>query len=425
MAPVCCSGHAPLASREAGLVSLSEAQRRTVFEKVLDTVSKKFMGPEPDIQKLRRDHEREAVQSATAEEFEQAITAVLKQLGTSHTGCFHESRPRAAGRIALAATFMKAETPDGLRWVFQDVHPGGVAARAGIRPGDILLTIADKEFRPPDAMPFALGQTYVVTVRKADGKTIRYTLAVPGSKEKQRPIVVPDQVVTASKLRDDLGLIRVSMFPGVLGMDVARDISRAVADLGCSRLVLDLRGNTGGGMGCLRVMSHLCADRRGVGYSVSRAVAKNRLRQESVAGLRPYPVIEVGRDPADVPVCQGRPIGRGLYRGAWGTTSPWSRRLAWSTSIRPAPPKWSPALPSEYGLATLVGVKTAGRLVATSAFKVGFGYRIAIPVAAYYTWRGNNLEGQGVTPHVDEPLSPQALWNGQDNQLARALECLT
>ena len=34
--------------------SLSESQRRAVFEKVLDTVNAKFMGPNPDIQKLRR-----------------------------------------------------------------------------------------------------------------------------------------------------------------------------------------------------------------------------------------------------------------------------------------------------------------------------------------------------------------------------------
>ena len=79
---------------------------------------------------------------------------------------------------------------------------------------------------------------------------------------------------------------------------------------------------------------------------------------------------------------------------------------------------------SEYRLATVVGAKTAGRLVAMSAFKVGFGYRIAIPVAAYYTWQGNNLEGRGVSPHIEEPLSPQALWDGKDNQLERALECL-
>ena len=84
-------------------------------------------------------------------------------------------------------------------------------------------------------MPFALGERYEVTVRRADGSTTTPTLAVPEPKDKQRPLVVPDQVVTASRLRDGIGLIRVSMFPGVLGMDVARDMSRAVADLGCDR----------------------------------------------------------------------------------------------------------------------------------------------------------------------------------------------
>src|SRR5205807_1800641 len=114
----------------------------------------------------------------------------------------------------------------------------------------------------------------------ADGSTTRPTLVVPGSKEKQRPIVVPNQVVTATKLPNGIGLIRVSMFPGLLGMDVARDISRAVSDLACSRLIFDLRGNTGGGIGCLRVMSHLCADRRGVGYSVGRKHAQKGFDQE-------------------------------------------------------------------------------------------------------------------------------------------------
>ena len=34
---------------------------------------------------------------------------------------------------------------------------------------------------------------------------------------------------------------------------------------------------------------------------------------------------------------------------------------------------------------------------AVSAFKVGFGYRVALPVAAYFSWQGNNLEGRGVS----------------------------
>jgi carboxyl-terminal processing protease len=79
---------------------------------------------------------------------------------------------------------------------------------------------------------------------------------------------------------------------------------------------------------------------------------------------------------------------------------------------------------SEYRLATLVGAKTAGRLVATSAFKVGFGYRLVLPVAAYYTWHGTNLEGRGVAPDMDVPISTESLLNGGDNQLSRAIECL-
>jgi carboxyl-terminal processing protease len=147
--------------------------------------------------------------------------------------------------------------------MFQDVHPGGVAAQAGIRSGDVLLKVGDRELVPPEAMPFVLGETYTFTLGRSDRTTTTATLTIPGSKEKQRPIVVPDKVVSASTLPGGTGLIRVSMFPGALGIDVARDISRAIADLGCDQLVIDLRGNTGGSIGCLRVMSHLCSDPRG------------------------------------------------------------------------------------------------------------------------------------------------------------------
>jgi carboxyl-terminal processing protease len=71
------------------------------------------------------------------------------------------------------------------------------------------------------------------------------------------------------------------------------------------------------------------------------------------------------------------------------------------------------AFASEYNLATLVGTKTAGRLVATSAFKVGFGYRVVMPVATYFTWHGANLEGRGLAPTIEEPFSFEASRSGQ------------
>ena len=63
-----------------------------------------------------------------------------------------------------------------------------------------------------------------------------------------------------------------------------------------------------------------------------------------------------------------------------------------------------------------------GRLVATSAFKVGFGYRVVMPVATYFTWQGTNLEGQGLAPTIEEPFSFEASVQGRDNQLERATQ---
>ena len=59
-----------------------------MFRKVLETVDKKFMGPEPDTKGLADTHEREVVQSATAEDFEHRMNRMLRDLGASHTGFF-------------------------------------------------------------------------------------------------------------------------------------------------------------------------------------------------------------------------------------------------------------------------------------------------------------------------------------------------
>jgi carboxyl-terminal processing protease len=304
--------------------------------------------------------------------------------------------------------------------MFQDVHRGGVAADAGIQSGDVLLKVGARELVPPEAMPFVLGETYSFTVRKVGGATHTVSITIPGSKEKQRPIVVPDQVVTASKLPGSIGLLRVTMFPGVLGMDVARDINRAIGDLNCDRLVIDLRGNTGGGIGCLRLMSHLCADRRGVGYSVSRTVARQGYDKERLPAFDRIPRSKLGVLPLILRFARAR-RSIAVFTEALGPQRHHGRVAMLINEHSASAAEMVAAFASEYRLATLVGTKTPGRLVATSAFKVGLGYRVVLPVAAYFTWQGTNLEGRGVEPTIEERISPEALWNGEDNQLNRAV----
>ena len=82
------------------------------------------------------------------------------------------------------------------------------------------------------------------------------------------------------------------------------------------------------------------------------------------------------------------------------------------------------AFASENRFAMLVGNQTPGRLTGANSFKVGYGYRLALPVVQYRTWKETVLEGAGVPVDIEEPLSLDDLWRGNDNQLAAAARTL-
>jgi hypothetical protein len=81
----------------------------------------------------------------------------------------------------------------------------------------------------------------------------------------------------------NLDCLRVAMFPGAIGIDVAKDIDRGIAGLnGCGRLIVDLRGNTGGGIGGLRLMGYLTPGKLEVGYSLTRKRREKGYRREEL-----------------------------------------------------------------------------------------------------------------------------------------------
>jgi len=68
-----------------------------------------------------------------------------------------------------------------------------------------------------------------------------------------------------------------------------------------------------------------------------------------------------------------------------------------------------------------VGTKTPGRLLSGSAYKVGHGYILGLPVAAYLTWQGRVLENNGIIPTFSVDVSRDALRNARDTQLETAI----
>jgi C-terminal processing protease CtpA/Prc len=72
-------------------------------------------------------------------------------------------------------------------------------------------------------------------------------------------------------------------------------------------------------------------------------------------------------------------------------------------------------------LATIVGTTTGGQVLGGANFPVGGGYILRLPAAGWYTWRGSIVEGSGVVPDIEVPLSVAKLREGKDNQVEAAV----
>jgi carboxyl-terminal processing protease len=255
-------------------------------------------------------------------------------------------------------------------------------------------------------------------------KSVAVDVARPKGKKLQ---FVEPTLVQSKKLSDRVGYLKVAMFPGMLGVEVSNAMSSAVAGLGnIERLIVDLRGNTGGGAGSLRLMSLLTPNRVPVGYAADKRWATrdlSKLRESFprlgripsstrflwLLGLRYLPAF-ITKSPI---VLQSEGLGPKPYDGHIALLV--DRHTASAAEM-------VAVFAKENKLATIVGEKTAGRLLSATSVKVGHGFRLVLPTGAYYTWHGTTLEGSPIVPDVVADYSWQERRIGVDGQLHKALE---
>ena len=305
--------------------------------------------------------------------------------------------------------------------MFADIQEQGPAHTVGIESGDLLLTMNGHQIDLTKPPVFPVGGAVTVSIRKKDGRNVQAAITVPKLRASKQPFTLPQPVVS-SKLEDQTAYLKVNMFPGLVGIDVSRDIDRAVASFqDCERLVIDLRGNSGGGLGGLRLMGYLTPDRLPVGHSVTRKRAKDRYNKEKLSRfgripnhkwLLPWLALRYAFiDHSIALVTEG--LGPQPFHG---------RTAILVNQHSASAAEMVAAFAQENKLATIVGTKTPGRLVGSRPFKLPEGYFLVLPVGAYVTWAGKTLEGSGIEPDVAVELSYEALLQGKDNQLEKAIE---
>lgn len=403
-------------------------QRAKVFDTTAAKVEKHYFDPNfrgtswPDYARQVRDS---IVALSDPEAFELNMHELVRKLGTSHTGFFHQSVRRVPGRLAIGASFRRAEIQSGSSWLAQDVHSGGPAHGAGLRPLDVLKAINGKPIKPPDPPMFPMGTQVSLQIMRG-ARELELSVSIPQPRSRQQPYSEPEAVVT-KRLSEDTGYVKVSILPGLLGLDVARSIDRAFSHLAsCDRLVLDLRGHLGGGLGVLRLMSYLTPGRLPIGYTVTRTRIEKGHDKSTLRKLgrlpthlpNPLAIASMalqfaGRDPSVLLISEG--LGPQRWHG---------RVIILVNEHTVSAGEMVAAFAVENGLAKIVGTETAGRLIPGSGFKVGHGYMLIMPKAEYVTWGGQRFEGSGVKPDVEIPWTPNGSKLEDDNQLERAVRIL-
>jgi carboxyl-terminal processing protease len=363
-------------------------------------------------------------------EFEAGIQEALDKVGIYPLRVEHESSRQIELRRLLSATFYRLQEPSPA-WIFQDVHPHGLAARNGIKPGDSLRKINGAAMRPPidPAIPASGTSRLACGV----GDQIK-TIEIDPSVQIARPAPSwrywllhreAHRYAHSSILQDGVGYVRVSEFPGLIGVEMAQQIDQAFRRVRkCKGLIVDIRGNPGGGTANLRLMTHLTAQRIPVGHSLTRRRAENGYRREELPQFTRIP-----RSRLVLPfiVWRFRKLDKSIVVVTEGRSKrPYDSRIVMLVNEHTTSGAEIVAgFAKDHGLATLVGMPTRGRMLGFSRFPIGHGYYLTVPVSNYVTWEGKTFEHIGVVPDIEVPFNPEAARAGQDVQLERALVALS
>jgi C-terminal processing protease CtpA/Prc len=372
------------------------------------------------------DEQIPTLQTADDNIFEEGVRGLLCQLKSSHTNFYRSDTQPTMPQHAIGATLRSVPGIDAPRWMFLDVFDDSPAACAEIGPGHLLVAVNGTPAAPPSFPVFRFGHEHHVTVELSNGKETRNVVVTvpPRAPIGRRPPLVEPRSTSYRMLRN-IGILKISFFPGAFGIRFSRLLDAAVESLkaqGCDRLIIDLRGCLGGSLGFARLASYLCPGRIPIGYDVTR---KRLQRGYDVAQ---FPRVPMPRTKLGVLFCLARfsvqdkslvLLTQGLGK------QPFHGRVVvlvneWTNSAGEMAAQFA----KDTKLATVVGIQTGGNVLGSTMFNVGNGYQLYLPIFGWYSPSGNYTEGSGVRPDLPIDIDPDRLAYGDDAQVKKALELL-
>ena len=290
--------------------------------------------------------------------------------------------------VGIGITIQVKEENQG--FVITQVNPNGPAFEAGFLAGDVIVGVEGTDVRG------MVMDDVAVMVKGEEGTFVSITVEREGSpvtlSVERRKVLIT--VATGEMLEGNIGYVRITNFDSRCAEETIAIIDELLAE-GAEALIFDVRNNPGGyARELVKVLDHLlpeCEVFRTVDYAGTEDVDYS-----DANCIDPIPMVVL--------------VNSESYSAA----------------------EFFAAALRDYEMAVIVGDKTCGKGYFQYTYPLNDGSAVGLSVGKYFTPKGENLAGIGLTPdypvEVDEDtfmkIYAGTLDPMEDPQILKALEVL-
>lgn len=284
------------------------------------------------------------------------------------------------GSFSGIGAVMTQDASSGVITITQ-VYDDSPAKKAGIKTGDILYRVEEKTVTGKDL------DKVVSWIKGKKGTKVNLTLLRGTNSDKIKVTATRDvinvETVKYKVLENQIGYISISEFDSVTGAQFAKALKQ-LQKKNIEGLVVDLRNNPGGSLSTVCDILDSILPKGLIVYTKDKNGKKEEYTSDEKHRLNlPMSVLVNGQSAS----------ASEIFAGAV----------------------------QDYGKAEIIGTQTYGKGVVQNLFDLKDGTCVKLTTSEYFTPKGRNIDGKGITPDVKIEYKYNAKDPKADNQLDKAV----
>lgn len=284
------------------------------------------------------------------------------------------------GSFSGIGAVMTQDASSGVITITQ-VYDDSPAKKAGIKAGDILYRVEEKTVTGKDL------DKVVSWIKGKKGTKVNLTLLRGTNSDKIKVTATRDvinvETVKYKVLENQIGYISISEFDSVTGAQFAK-VLKQLQKKNIEGLVVDLRNNPGGSLSTVCDILDSILPKGLIVYTKDKNGKKEEYTSDEKHRLNlPMSVLVNGQSAS----------ASEIFAGAV----------------------------QDYGKAEIIGTQTYGKGVVQNLFDLKDGTCVKLTTSEYFTPKGRNIDGKGITPDVKIEYKYNAKDPKVDNQLDKAV----